>query len=284
MGRVRPEGSDMLSFRSVVCVSGVAVGALASVACAVDPWADSVVSYAPGSGPGPGLTLAASALGEPARFSPNSNPEWAAVVSPFSPAYLPEHIVSLGTGGSLVVSFAEPVVNDASNPYGIDLLVFGNAGMQDPSWPAGVTNGQMFGDGRGVIEVSTNGTTWFTVPVLADSMHPTLAFNDVTNGYSNAPGTVHSDFTRPVNPAFSIANGMTMTDILAGYAGSGGGTGVDIGAAGLASVSFVRITNPTGAFGTVEVDGFADVTSVPAPATLAAVAPIGLMTLRRRRA
>jgi hypothetical protein len=274
----------MLSIRSCVCVCGVAVGALTPLASAVDPWADSVVSYAPGSGPAPGLTLAASALGEPARFSPNSNPEWAAVVSPFSPAYLPEHIVSLGTGGALVVAFAEPVLNDVANPFGIDLLVFGNAGMQDPSWPAGVTNGQMFGSGRGAIEVSADGNAWFTLPVLADAMYPTVGYSDVTNGYANAPGGVLSDFTRPVDPLFSVTAGMTMADILAGYAGSGGGAGVDIGAVGLASVSFVRITNPTGAFGTVEIDGLADVTPVPSPATLGGVAMFALVALGRRRA
>lgn len=267
-----------------VCVCGLVVAALAPAARASDPWADSWLSYAPGSNPAGGAVMPASSLGEPARFSPNANPEWASIVSPFSPAYLPEHIVSLGAGGSLVVGFSEPVTDDAANPFGIDLLVFGNALLEDAAWPSGVATGNLFA-GNGVIEVSTNGTNWVLVPnIVADAAYPTLGYSDLTNGYATTPGAVPSDFTRPVNPAFSFAAGMTMADIQAAYAGSGGGAGVDLGALGLTSISFVRITNPTGQSGTVEIDGFADVSPVPGPAGVIVLSLGALGFSRRRRA
>lgn len=262
----------------------MAVALLASVAVASDPWADSIVSYTPGLNPAGGAIDPASALGEPARFSPHPDPQFASVVSPFSPAYLPTHIVSMGAGGSLVVGFAEPVTNDPANPFGIDLLVFGNAMLEDAAWPSGVATGNIFA-GNGVIEVSGNGSDWHLVPsVVADAAYPTLGYSDAISGYANAPGAQPTDFTRPVDPAFTFAAGMTMTDIRAAYAGSGGGAGVDIGLLGLPSISFVRISNPTGEFGTVEIDGFADVTPVPPPGAIALLGLSCLASGRRRRA
>jgi hypothetical protein len=76
---------------------------------------------------------------------------------------------------------------------------------------------------------------------------------------------VLSDFTSPVDPAFNPI-GKTYADIMAGYHGSGGGLGVDIAAAGLSSISYVRITNPANAAGVPEIDAFADVAAVPEPA------------------
>ncbi len=268
---------------SICGVSLCGVALLASAAIASDPWADSVVGYTPGANPSGGAVNPASSLGEPARFSPNADPQFASVVSPFSPAYLPSHIVSMGAGGSLVVGFAEPVTNDPANPFGVDLLVFGNAMLEDAAWPSGVTTGNIFA-GNGVIEVSSNGADWHLVPnVLADAAYPTLGYSDISNAYANAPGAVPSDFTRPVDPAFHFLAGMTMTDIQAAYAGSGGGAGVDIGLLGLSSISFVRISNPSGEFGTVEIDGFADVSPVPSPAAVTLLGIACLSAGRRRR-
>jgi hypothetical protein len=263
--------------RSIVLVLA---GVAAAPALAADPWADRVVSYTEGSGVIAGYNSPAHALGEPSRFS--ADPQFPSVVSPFSPAYQPGQLVSIGAGGSLTLRFDEPITNDAAHPFGIDLLIFGNSGYADLNFPEGLA-GPLFGVGGGAVEVSADGTTWTAAPgAVADGAFPTLGYLDPGDPYSPNPGAVPSDFTRPVDPAFNAA-GMNFAQIVAAYNGAGGGAGVDIGVLGLSSISFVRISNPAGAAGTVDVDALAAVAAVPAPSAAAALAFAALIAPRRRR-
>jgi hypothetical protein len=246
---------------------------------AASPWAAQVVAYNPGTGVDPAYTNPAAALGEPTRFTGVG--VYPGAVTPFNPAWMPGEIVTIGPGGSLTVQFARPVSNDPLNPFGIDFLIFGNAGYIDSSFPSGIAGG-MFGVGGGIIEVSASGSQWFTMPgVTADSAFPTLGYLDVSDPYATIPGSVLSDFTRPVDPGF-IAQGRTYAEILAGYAGSGGGTGVDIGTVGLAEIMFVRISNPATAHVNVDIDAFAIVTPIPGPAGIGLLALAAGWGLRRR--
>lgn len=241
-----------------------------------DTWASQVVSYDPGTNPASGFTSSAAAIGSPTRYTGVG--VFPGAVTPFNPPFMNTEIVSLGIGGSLVVGFDQPVTNSPSHPFGIDLLVFGNAGYIDTNFPTG-TAGGLFGAGQGRIEVSQNGSTWFTISgVEADGAFPTLGYADLTDPYATSPGSVFTDFTKPVNPAFNPA-GLTFSQIVAGYAGSGGGTGVDIASTGLGSISFVRITN-VGATGTVEIDAFSQ---VPAPSTSGLALCVATVSLARRR-
>ena len=246
-------------------------------ALAIDPWADHVVSYVAGSGVNPAYTVPERALGEPARFSPDL--QFPSIVSPFSPAYQAQHLVSIGAGGSLVVRFDEPVTNDAANPFGIDLLIFGNTGYSDDNGHAGVP----FGADGGVVEVSADGINWVLVPgVAADGPFPTLGYSDATDPYQITPGQAPSDFTRPVNPGLNPL-GLSFGALVAAYGGSGGGAGIDLGAAGLSAISHVRITAPAGTLDAVDIDGLSDVSPVPAPGGAVMVAIAGLAMRRRSR-
>jgi hypothetical protein len=259
---------------------GLGVLVVAVPALAADPWADSVMSYSPGAGVPPGYGAPASALGEPTRFTGVG--VFPGAVTPFNPAFLGSEVVGIGAGGHLVVQFDEPVTDDPLNPFGIDLLVFGNSAYEDLNYPNGLAGGLFFGGDGGVIEVSPDGTNWHVVPgVAADGEFPTLGYADLADPYSPTPGSVLTDFTRPVNPAL-VATGMTFAQIAAAYDGSGGGAGVDIGALGLAAISFVRITPTPGANVLPEIDGFADVTPVPGPA--GAVVMLAFVGRRKRTA
>jgi hypothetical protein len=261
----------------------------ASAAFADDPWADAVVSYVQGDGVGNDFVTGNPfndplvALGEPTRItSPDSFPGAVTLVnSPFRSS----EIVSIGRGGSLVVRFDEPVVDHGANPFGIDLLVFGNAFLTGAffSNPAATATG-VTSEG-GLVEVSADGVNFFAVPGEADGLFPTNAYADILDPLVSAPGSVLSDFTRPVDPAFSPI-GKTYSDIVTGYNGSGGGLGVDIAAAGLSSISFVRITNAANAAGVPEIDAFADVAAVPEPAagiTILSSAVLIAWQIRKRR-
>lgn len=257
----------------------IAAAACGGGALGAGPWASQVVSYGAGQGVQPGYDVPGSALGEPTRFTGVGS--FPGAVTPFNPAFLGSEIVSIGTGGHLVLKFDTPVADDPLNPFGVDFLVFGNTGYIDSAFPAGVVGG-VFGAGNGVIEVSADGVQWVTVGAsAADRPFPTMGYLDLSDPYSTVPGSVLSDFTRPVDPGLD-PGGMSFAHLVSAYDGSGGGTGVDLWLLGLPSISYVRVSNS--ALGvTVEIDALADVAPVPGPGAGLAVAVLASLAARRRR-
>src|SRR5260370_19063098 len=135
-----------------VPVSALALATSLLAFTALGQFASTVISYNPGSGFTPGFTNPIVALGEPSRVTPGT---FGGPVDPFDPPYLPSQLVSIGAGGSLTVQFSKPVLTHPLNRFGIDFIIFGNAGFIitnafDPStfdWigtPA--TDGSLFGN------------------------------------------------------------------------------------------------------------------------------------------
>lgn len=226
-----------------------------------DPFADVVILYEAGTNPSPGYSDSSSALGSPERFTGEGI--FPQIVSAFNAPWGTDEIVSIGAGGQLVLKFNTPVTDDVENPYGIDLLVFGNALFIDENWPNGHcgASATLLGEG-GLIEVSPDGSNWTAVPSIeADGLFPTEGYLDLEDTYSAVPGNVEATFTRPVSPALSIGDfdGLNYSQVLAHYRGAGGGAGIDVGALGLSEISYVRISNAQGAFDSPEIDAVADV-------------------------
>lgn len=252
---------------------------LAGSACA-GPWASMVISYDPGTNPAPGYSDPMTALGRPERFTGEG--VFPGAVTPFNPAWRTDELVSIGEGGHLTVMFDKPVRNSKGNPFGIDLLIFGNTGYIDSAFPSGVSGG-VFGSGGGEVEVSEDGVNWFKVPgAQADSEFPTLGYLDLTGPYQTTKGSVPSDFRKPVDPAFA-AGGKTFAEIVAAYDGSGGGSGIDIEATGLRAISYVRVSSPLGSGVAAEIDAFSDVRAVPTPGVLGLLGLGSVAVLRRVR-
>jgi hypothetical protein len=231
---------------------------IVAVAIGGDPWADDVVSYVPGRGGVSGYDDPLTALGPPERFSGEG--AFPGVVSQFQPAWTPLEIVSLAAGGSIVVAFDEPVVDDPWNPWGIDLLIFGNIGFSDDGDGGGRVAGYMGPEG-GVISVSQDGVTWWTITsCTADGTTPTVGYLDA-GPFDTAPGVIESDFTRPTDPRLTIdeVHGLWHEELQVLYGGSGGGSGVDLAEVGLEWITFVQITCPEGAQVSPEVDAMVDV-------------------------
>ncbi|MEY2794493.1 MAG: hypothetical protein RIR10_209 [Planctomycetota bacterium] len=250
---------------SLVAVS-ISTSASASGSDTESPFASLVVSYVAGSGAASGFTNPSVALGSPERFSGEGFlPQ---CVTPFQPAFRPNELVSLGLGGSLILAFDHDVLDDPRNPFGIDLLVFGNAFFTDLGGGTGIVGGIASEGGR--IFVSANARTWIEVPgVVADGLFPTNGYLDVAP-YATAPGKIASNFLRPVDPTWTVGDlaGMDHLSLLDVYDGSGGGAGIDIGALGLASIRYVRIDGPTSIGFSPEIDAVADVAPLEPTADL----------------
>ena len=247
-----------------------------------NPWADGVVNYTQGSNASSDYLNPLSVLGSPERVTGEDSPfgSFPGSVTPFAGAYGFDEFVSIGAGGSLTVRFDEPVVNDPLNPFGVDLLVFGNSFFTTSDFVTPRTTG-ISSDG-GIVEVSADGVLWFVAASGADGLFPTLGYLDETSAFGGPAGSVQSDFTKPVNPNFAWQN-KTLSELIAGYDGSGGGLGVDIGALGLSQISFVRVSVPIGSSVDVEIDALSDVTAVPGPGGAAALLAGAAMLLLRRR-
>lgn len=232
-------------------------------------FADAVVAYDPGSGFASGFTNASTVLGAPTVSA-----------NPFSPAFRNTQLLSLGAGGNLTIQFSAPIANDRGHPYGIDFLIFGNAGFIITNGDfsgGGITDGSIFGNNPGStrVSVSQDNVTYYPLnPLLApvvDGLFP-------TDGSGN--------FELPVNPLLTGSDfaGQGLSGIHWLYNGSAGGIGFDISwaqdkqgsSAGLSDISFIRVEVLGGKS---EIDAFA---AVPEPATVS-LALLGLATLGARR-
>jgi hypothetical protein len=230
-------------------------------------FATTLISYVPGGdGLSTGFQNPSTALGEPTRS--NGTGLFDGDVTPFNSPFQTSDIVSLGLGGELVVAFDAPVEDDPLNPFGVDLLVFGNAFM-GLDFGSLLATGTIFSE-PGVIGVSQNGSDWVDiVGVFADDLFATLGYND-SPGPFDSGGSDPTDFTRSVDPSIQVGDfaGLTFAEVVAIYDGSGGGVPVDLAGTGLAWIQYVRVRDPFDDGVGPEIDAFADVTPIPEPTSL----------------
>lgn len=246
----------------IIIALGVAALPGASEARATQ-FAAEVVSYKSGVGfatdwsTGAGYINKDAIVGPPTRETPG---EWGGPITPFSPPYLLDQILSIGVGGEVTLKFGKPIRDESINPFGLDFLVFGCAGFTITNGDfggGGITDGTLFDQAAGEtrVSVSADGDAWF---VLDPKRAPAFDAYHPTDG--------SGDFGVPVNPALAkgdfAAGGLAKFTEL--YDGSGGGTGYDIGWAiddggnhvALGQVQFVRLEV---LFGKAEVDAVSDV-------------------------
>jgi hypothetical protein len=267
------------------CLALIANDALAQFAA-------EVISYTVGSAPSTGLTTPAAALGSPERFTGDGGPfPFPTVVSPFSPPYLNDELVTIGEGGEITLRLSNFAI---AQPPGLpEIGVFTNVGIADINFPNGQagTPASTFSPlDSAAVSVSADGVSWF-------SLGNTL-FDAPTNGYTDAgpfatsPGNVPTDFQQPFTGDLSSFNGQSYAGMLTLLGGSGGGKWLDISPSGLAQVGYIRFTLASDGMSTnlnFDLDAVAVAhaalggPTVPEPATLTLVSSLLLGTLRLRR-
>lgn len=228
-------------FRIAFTAASLAAGSVVSAATS----ASSVASYSAGSGVG-AYTNTTAAVGLPAALVGELD-GFPNVFSPFSPAYETSKIVGVGAGGHLTLQFAQPINVIAGPEFGVINNVFlidagteGTATNPAATFPATPRIGD--------IEVSADGSTFFPVGRVTFS-NPANYFRNAPSPYlaSITANLFPADFGQPFTGSLSSFDGESWPQILDTLNGSGGGTWIDVGAAGgLSEFSFVRLSVPDG--------------------------------------
>jgi hypothetical protein len=255
-------------------------------------YGEKIASYESGTTPAPGYTMASAALGEPERFIGGAFPS---VVSPFSPPYLTDQIVSIGEGGQITVRLSRYAIPHA----GLEIGVFSNVGLVDDDYPNGqaTSPATTFGIDSAIVEVSADGVLWSSLGSVAFDI-PSSGYTDLSGPYSSTPGSSPSDFQQPFTGTLSSFNGLPYSDaggpdVRELLAGAGGGKWLDISGTGLARVGYIRFSvvddlNP-GSGRNFELDAVSVAHGslggvVPEPASLVpAIIALTAITIRCRR-
>ncbi len=251
-----------------------------------------VVSYNAGTTAAAGYNQLVAPLDAPTNTN-GGNP-FEGVISPFNPPYKTNDILSIGETGHLTLRLSNYVLPLVGSR---EIGVFTNVGLADADYP----NGQAdvgpftFGVDSALVEVSENGTIWASLGSVTFDI-PANAYTDLTNPFSLANGSAPADFQQPFAGSLSDFANKTYAgaspNILELLDGSAGGTWLDISAAGLAQVGYIRFTVPENLATNVslELDAVSiaraalGAPTVPEPATalLLATALVGWVSQRRR--
>lgn len=195
-------------------------------------------------------------------------------------------ITTLQQGSSIIVRFEQPIRDNPAHPYGIDLLVFGNANYASSGFVTDSSDlNSLMLAGGGFFEPTkvsvspgytgkpgqdpTDWQTWdwyrYDTGPFADSAFPTQAY-----AWDRATSTWNSelmDFTKPVNPTLNTrlnsgnTSPLSAADAIEFYDGSGGGTGFDLAESGFTAVQYVMVEGLPDYSGG-EIDAFSSVRPV----------------------
>jgi hypothetical protein len=234
-------------------------------------------------------TSSTAALGLPAPshgltdlFDADQQIAWAddSVLTPFSPAFHPDHIVMIGEGGHLTLCLSGLVPTNGRN-----LGVHAGVGLVDIAWPSGQNAPPaetQTSDRNAAVSVSLDGNTWIGLGSFLFDLPSNYFSQGIVNpGNAWDHGTQAADFFKPFLGTLSDFDGADWNQTLAVLDGSAGGMWLDLTPAqneGLTHIRYVRFD--VGEAQRMVVDA---VVAVPEPAAAAGLLLAGFGLLHRRR-
>jgi hypothetical protein len=180
-------------------------------------------------------------------------------------------ITEIKTGGEITVQLGRKVYHDPNNPYGADLIVYGNSFFDSPS---GAVNNKtdmstlllrssgIFGHPT-VVSVSQDTINWYTLPTpTASYLFPDEAYRwDDTNNWWTAE---QLNPNKPLNPFIYTNNfaGDSVAEAVDQFAGASGGTEYSLASTGLPWIQYVRIQPGAGTYTVIDAIAAVDPTPV----------------------
>jgi hypothetical protein len=170
-------------------------------------------------------------------------------------------ITEIDAGGQITVMMGRKVYHNPNNPYGIDLMVFGNSFFSASGYGGSAVSDSTDLDtavlGSGIfghpttVSVSPDGTNWYTFS-NTPSLFPVNAYRWDYPNHSWTDEQMNP--TKPLAPSVYTTDfaGLTVAVGLEEFTGSAGGTGYDLGASGFAWIQYVRVEPGTNEYTVID--------------------------------
>ena len=169
-------------------------------------------------------------------------------------------ITEISEGGQITVKMGRKVYHNASDPYGIDFIVFGNSFFSASGTSGTISDSTdldlatlstgIFGHST-TVSVSPDGTNWYAF----DNTETLFPQNPYRWDNPNHSWTLEqSNPNKPLSPAISSTDfgGQTVSSALDQFAGSAGGTGYSLQASGFSWIQYVRVEPGPGAYTVID--------------------------------
>ena len=155
-------------------------------------------------------------------------------------------LAEINKGGQATVKLGRKIYDDPNNPYGVDLIVFGNSffGGSGLAGDGSDLDSLLLGSGifghPTMVSVSQDGTNWYAF-TNTSTLFPDNAYrwDEINHSWTDEP----LNPTRPINPAIYGMDfgGQPAANLSAEFNGSAGGSGYDLKESGFPWIQFVRI-------------------------------------------
>jgi len=169
-------------------------------------------------------------------------------------------ITEILKNGQITVDLGRKVHDDPNNPYGIDLIVYGNSFFSASGTSGFIDDGtdldtatlssSIFSHAA-TVSVSQDGTNWCAFPTTS-GLFPDNAYRWDETNHSWTDEQMNP--TKPLNPALSASSftGQTVAAGLDQFIGAAGGTGYDLKTVGLPWIQFVRVQPKSGTYTVID--------------------------------
>ncbi len=170
-------------------------------------------------------------------------------------------ITEISSGGQITVNMGRKVFDDPNNPYGVDLIIYGNSFFSASGYGgsevddfadlgvATLSTG-IFGHST-TVSVSQDGANWYSFSNLSE-IFPDNAYRWDDPNHSWTDEQLNP--TKPLNPYIYTNNfgGQTVASGLDQFVGEAGGTGFDLKASGLPWIQYIRVQPGAGAYTVID--------------------------------